>query len=93
MRAAWAVGISGCTLRGMGGCSKVSAECPVIAVTVAALGGMATIEILMLAPVDGGGWLEACTVEVRDRLLVVRAVPGAAASWLVLAGGMAYCRN
>ena len=53
MRAAWAIGISSCTLRGMGGCSEVNAECPV-AVMVAALGSMMTVEKLMLASVDGG---------------------------------------
>ena len=39
----------------MGGCSEVSAEYPVVAVMVAALGNMATVEKLILASIDGGG--------------------------------------
>ena len=36
------------------------------------------VEKLTVAAIDGGGCSEACTVEARDRLLVVRAAPGAA---------------
>lgn len=42
----------------------------------------------MAAAIDGGGCSGACTVEAGNRLLVV-----CAALWLVLAGGVAYCRN
>ena len=64
-----------------------------MAVTVVGRGGTATAENrLSVAASEGGGCSEACTVEARDRLLVVRAAPGAA-SWLMLAGCVAYCRN
>lgn len=53
---------------------------------------MATVEKLIVAAINGGSYLRACIIEERDRLLVVHAIPGAA-SWLVLAGGVAYCRN
>ena len=95
----WTVGICGrgCTLRGMAGGSDVccvNAECPDVAVTVVGTrGDTATVESwLSVAASDGGGCSEACTVEAGDRLLVVRAASDAA-SWLMLAGGVAYCRN
>ena len=60
VEAARIVGIGGCILRRMAGCSDtccVNARCSVIVVTVVGLGSMATVEklILVVAAINGGG--------------------------------------
>lgn len=78
-------------MRGMVGSSDIfciNAECPVVAVMVVGLGNTVTVERLTVADVYGGGCSGTCTTETGDRFSVIRA-----ASWPVLAGGVAYCRN
>ena len=60
----------------------------VVAVTVVGPGGTATVEKLVAAVVDSGGCSRWCSVEAGDTLPVL-----CVALWLVLAGGVAYCRN
>ena len=50
--------------------------------------GTVMVEKLVAAVVDSGGCSRWCSMEAGDRLPVLRV-----ASWLVLAGDVAYCRN
>ena len=51
-------------------------------------GGTETVAKLVAAVIDSGGYSRWCSVEAGDRLPVLRM-----ASWLVLAGGVVYCKN
>ena len=90
MGAPWAIGA--CTLKvtaaGSEEARRVNAGWLVVAVTVVGTEGTVKVETLVAAVIDNGGCSRWCSVEAGDRLLVLHM-----ASWLVLAGGVAYCRN